>query len=282
MSNVMNLDTFPDEHFRKFHKTKITTFVTDIRIYIAFVLSSSTESFPNGSIENILDNGKPPLACKKDVLSKRVAGKILLVQRGGCTFDEKLENAESAGAIGVLFYDSDVNEKSVIVAKTKSSSLPCAGIDLKIAQRIINSFKTNMNSSVQITFPHEQQVIYSETAGRISGFSSAGPTYELDLKPSITGIGGEVFSTLPLHVEQGWGVRSGTSMAAPHVAGTAALVLEYYSKMKANVTPIYVLEHLQNHARIVESEDGKVEHPLVQGAGLVQRKKVKTSFFFFF
>ena len=63
------------------------------------------------------------------------------------------------------------------------------------------------------------------TGGLISVFSSYGLAADLSLKPDLGAPGGFVYSTLPL--ERGaHGNMSGTSMAAPHVAGAAALVLE--------------------------------------------------------
>ena len=64
----------------------------------------------------------------------------------------------------------------------------------------------------------------SQFAGQISSFSSWGPTDGLTLKPEITGIGGNVFSA---YVGNDYAVASGTSMASPAVAASAALVRQY-------------------------------------------------------
>src|SRR5690606_32076261 len=89
----------------------------------------------------------------------------------------------------------------------------------------------------------------------MADFSSRGPTGRFGAKPNLVAPGVEILSTLP---GGGYGRASGTSMAAPHVAGAAALLLS----LRPELTAREVSALLSTTARRLDGAD-----PLEQGAG---------------
>jgi subtilisin family serine protease len=94
----------------------------------------------------------------------------------------------------------------------------------------------------------------------IASFSSAGPTpVSLRLKPDVVAPGVSILSADP----DGWRTSSGTSMAAPHVSGAVALLLQRHPEW----TPEEVKAALTSTARAVVS--GAASRTTRAGAGLV-------------
>jgi subtilisin family serine protease len=100
--------------------------------------------------------------------------------------------------------------------------------------------------------------------GEVAGFSASGPTpLSLQVKPDVSAPGQGIASSVP----GGWDVFSGTSMAAPHIAGGAALLLQ----RNPGWTPEQVKSALVTTGRPVVLDEGQGgEAPTTrEGGGLV-------------
>ncbi len=103
----------------------------------------------------------------------------------------------------------------------------------------------------------------SHDGRKVMPFSSRGPTSDERPKPDILAPGDMIKSAKP---GGGYTPLSGTSMASPHIAGIAALILERYPKLQ----PLQVKRILMQSARKLPSSEFDEN---AQGAGLVDAVK---------
>ena len=107
----------------------------------------------------------------------------------------------------------------------------------------------------------------------MSNFSSFGSPSTLDFKPEISAPGGNIYSTIP---GNDYEVMGGTSMAAPHVAGGSALLLQsLYQKglTQSEDTVLKAKLALMNTANIAMDPrtNGEIPYsPRVQGSGIMK------------
>ncbi|HZU19641.1 MAG TPA: S8 family serine peptidase [Gaiellaceae bacterium] len=163
--------------------------------------------------------------------SGSVKGKILLVSRGDCTFASKAARAQLGGAIGIILVDNRFGEANPIPIRLQ---IPAGMIaDLDGAQLRAYMAQNGGQATIRVSSGIEE--IPTGRSGIITSFSSAGPTdFGWFLKPDIAAPGLDVLSsTPPLTTGSTFSVFAGTSMATPHVAGAAALLLERHPSWTA-------------------------------------------------
>jgi subtilisin family serine protease len=151
-----------------------------------------------------------------------IRGDIALVFRGGCAIVTKELRALYGGAIGMVLVDNRSGEASLLPLDIPAGTIS----DLDGAR--LRDFLVSVGGIAPVRFSFAKQELHPGRNGTITSFSSAGPTaFGHLLKPDVSAPGGEILSsTLREFAGAPFASFSGTSMATPHVAGAAALLLQ--------------------------------------------------------
>jgi minor extracellular serine protease Vpr len=199
------------------------------------------------------------------------ADKLAIVDRGTCTFSAKVRNAIAAGAVGVLVINNVAGDPTamakdglggddlpaVMIGKNEGAALRASGATTASAVETFQEFVTPENKDI------------------LAGFSSQGPTaVDFAVKPDLTSVGVNVLSSITCVGKPetcpgdgtGWAFFSGTSMSTPHIAGSAAVLLQLHNDW----SPAQVKSALVNRADLVVKDAATGLHdigPTAQGAG---------------
>ncbi len=191
-----------------------------------------------------------------------LAGKIALIDRGVVTFQEKVDRALKAKAKGVVIVNKNDSEPISPSISDVAKDVPIVMISLKNG----NAIKEAMNSqTVTFEFNNGKKIEKPEFIDRITGFSSRGPRLGDGLiKPQISAPGQNILSAGAGKGSEG--IRmSGTSMAAPHMAGVMALM----KQVLPNASVSELNTRLMNSSKILQGKSGFADIA-TQGAGRVQ------------
>ncbi|MBS4178093.1 S8 family serine peptidase [Lederbergia citrea] len=226
---------------------------------------SAGKTHPNDGEKNSFEVVGAGLGVPADFAGKNVKGKYALVQRGVIGFVDKALNAQAAGAEGVIIYNN--TDGIVNMASEDTIEIPQLFMLKSDGEKLAAALKNGQ--AVTLKFGGDKAKIDNPSAGLMSDFTSWGLTPDLDFKPEITAPGGQILSTLN---DNQYGLMSGTSMAAPHVAGGGALVLQRVDEefKLSNADRILRAKNLlMNTAKHVEFDEALVS-PRRQGAGMMQ------------
>ncbi|OWA34290.1 hypothetical protein B9G55_18405 [Saccharibacillus sp. O16] len=220
-----------------------------------------------------------------------VSGKVVVVSRGNLTFDAKVRGASAHGAKAIIIFNGNVKANNPNEADLAESlpgrDAPVGSIaflgdsfdyvpyfDMSgtegraLARQVLKQDKPEL----KVTFGSE----YPKTVvpgDKMASFSSRGPNSddELGIKPDVVAPGVNLLSTFPeygkfdpgVSYDEAYARLSGTSMAAPHVAGLALLLKQKYPDW----SPYDVRAALANTADTISDESGTPYDVYSQGAG---------------
>ena len=216
----------------------------------------------------------PGLGEPADYEGLDLSGKVALVQRGTISFADKHMNAEAAGAVAVLVYNNG-NDNFGMDLTGSTATIPAVAISLADGEYLKAAIAENADFT--LSFPTDTALLPSPLAYQMSDFSSWGVSSDLRLEPDITAPGGYIYST----VDGGrYETMSGTSMAAPNIAGLSALVMQYLEDTMPGIADKRVMVQnllVSTAAPLVHQESGVYYAPRQQGAGLANAYNAVTT-----
>ena len=193
-----------------------------------------------------------------------VAGAIVLAERGGgggegadlVYFSDKERNAAGGGAAALVVYN---NEPGIFFGELVHENTP-EGYEPRIPTvSMARDDGIRLREALEADGTITAVLSVRESPDFVAEFSSRGPVSPFYTKPDILAPGVFINTTLN---GGGYNMTSGTSFAAPHVAGAAALVLEKWPGLPpAGVKSILVttadpVSGLQK-GRVREGGDGR-------------------------
>ena len=161
---------------------------------------------------------------EKDIAEINVTGSILLVERGSDVegellyFSIKEENSANAGAKALIVYN---NEPGIFLGELTHEfvepgyqpRIPVVSIDREEGLEIREIIQSENFASLHLFFNPDF----------VAHFSSRGPVSPFYIKPDIVAPGAYINTT---QNNSAYNFTSGTSYAAPHVSGAAALLIQ--------------------------------------------------------
>ncbi|MDW8778608.1 S8 family serine peptidase [Streptococcus suis] len=220
----------------------------------------------------------------EEVQGLDLAGKVAIIKKDKFDLKDAVRNLKFKDVVGLVVVNTDqgwnkdyykthqllVDDKTLL-SYSSIWGISLSGEDGRRLLEVANQSQGNTGLVLKPTIGMKKLI----EVPTVSGFSSWGPTVNLELKPEIVAPGEDVYATLN---DNRYGSMSGTSMASPIVAGASALLLPRIRQMtppegmtRMDLLRIILMNTATPLIDVLDSSGHALENsPRQQGAGLLQ------------
>ena len=156
------------------------------------------------------------------------AGAIGFVSRGTCGFVDKVNNLAAAGAVAALVYNN-AGGPPIVMGGLEATTIPSMMISNADGLAVVALITGDTTATALM--PVAQGFAYNDDwADIMASFSSRGPSDWEILKPDYAAPGVNILAAVAAYGDDPlqFGFYGGTSMAAPHGTGSAALLMDLH------------------------------------------------------
>jgi subtilisin family serine protease len=177
----------------------------------------------NGQMIDVSSVDRTGTACSP-FPANSLSGKIALIQRGTCTFEDKFNNAQSGGAIAAVVIDN-TSSASPLSMDVQAATLRGMGVTRNDGNTLKDNVALSPDAQYRLSFARTATL----DPNVLADFSSIGPTPDTSIKPDLLTIGDPIVTavsgTTPNDpTTSDYTVDAGTSFSSPIVAGAAAVL----------------------------------------------------------